>query len=322
MFQLYDATRRRICVAAFLTLGVLPTLLVGGWCWSRHTRGSLQAEAEQLSRQLGLNVKLGGLKHLRPGVVLYEQFVAADPETGRPIFRCRLLEIARQSPNGSQAKRRPMLLLTASQPEVDAASLDQVWQCLERPLVGLCGPLEADLQLSAAELTLRGADNSQTLSEVSGAVESLPDGTHARLDFRLVGVSAPQPAHIGVVRNRQVSPPASGFELNTGGGELPCSLLAMGLDELKPLGGRCRFRGMIWANETPDGWQGEVAGQLVDLDLGGLVSNHFPHKLSGTGAVTIESAHFRHGRLEQGRRRWWPGRAGSITRCWPRPSTA
>ncbi len=300
MFQLYDKTRRRICVAAFLTLGVLPTLLIGGWCWNRHTWGCLQAEAEQLSRQLGLNVKLGGLKHLRPGVVLYEQFAATDAETGRPIFRCRLLEIARQSPSGAQAKRRPTLWLTASQAEVDAASLDRVWQCLQRPLEGLCGPLEADLRLSAAELTLRAADNSQTLTEVNGAMESLPDGTHARLDFRLVGANTPDPAHIGVVRNRQVSPPASGFELHTGGGELPCSVLAMGLSELKPLGGRCRFHGMIWANETPDGWQGEVTGQLVDLDLGGLVSDHFPHKLSGAGEVTIESARFRHGRLEQG----------------------
>jgi hypothetical protein len=300
MFQLYDATRRRICVAAFLTFGLLPTLVVGGWCWSRHTWGSLQAEAEQLSRQLGLNVKLGGLKHLRPGVVLYEQFAAADPETGRPIFRCRLLEIARQSPTGSKANRRPTLLLTAKQPEVEAASLDRLWQCVQRPLEGFCGPLEADVQLAADDLTLRAEERSQTLTEVTGALESLPNRTHARLDFRLVGVGASQPAHIGVIRNRQVSPPASGFELNTGDGALPCSLLAMGLDELKPLGGRCRFRGMIWANETPDGWQGEVAGQLVDVDLGGLVSNHFPHKLSGTGEVTIQSARFRHGRLEQG----------------------
>ena len=104
-----------------------------------------------------------------------------------------------------------------------------------------------------------------------------------RLDFRLAGADTPEPARIRVVRNRQVSPPASGFELYTGGGELPCNVLAMGLDELKPLGPRCRFRGYIWANETPDGWQGEVTGQLVELDLGGLVTDHFPHKLAGIG---------------------------------------
>ena len=158
MFQLYDATRRRICVAAFLTFGLLPTLVVGGWCWSRHTWGSLQAEAEQLSRQLGLNVNLGGLKHLRPGVVLYEQFAAADPETGRPIFRCRLLEIARQSPSWFQSQSPADALLTAKQPEVEAASLDRLWQCVQRPLEGFCGPLEADMPARGrrSDITGRG----------------------------------------------------------------------------------------------------------------------------------------------------------------------
>ena len=128
-----------LCAAAFLTLGVLPALLVGGWCWSRHTRGCVLAEAERLGRQLGLKVTVGGLKHLRPGVVLYEQLEASDPETGRPIFRCRLLEAARQVQGGPEAQRRPVLLLTASQPEVEAASLDRIWQCLQRGLEGLCG---------------------------------------------------------------------------------------------------------------------------------------------------------------------------------------
>ena len=144
------------------------------------------------------------------------------------------------------------------------------------------------------------ADNSQTLTEVQGAIEDLPGGTQAQLHFRLAGADTPEPARIRVVRNRQVSPPASGFELYTGGGELPCNVLAMGLDELKPLGPRCRFRGYIWANETPDGWQGEVTGQLAELDLGGLVSDHFPHKLAGSGEATIQSARFRRGRLEEG----------------------
>ena len=74
----------------------------------------------------------------------------------------------------------------------------------------------------------------------------------------------------------------------------------MGLSELKPLGPRCRFRGYIWANETPDGWNGEVTGQLVELNLGSLVTEHFPHRLSGVGEATIQSARFHRGRLEEG----------------------
>ena len=133
---------------------------------------------------------------------------------------------------------------------------------------GLCGPLEADLQVAASELTLRDspspalvangtapvAGNAQTLTEVRGAIESLPGGTRAQLQFRLAGIKMSDPAKICIVRDRQSSPPASGFELYTGGGdelctdggEIPCSLLAMGLAELKPLGGRSRFHGYIW----------------------------------------------------------------------------
>ena len=136
MFQLHDTTRRRLCVAGFLALGVLPALLVGGWCLSRHLPGCVQAEAQQLGRQLGLDVKLGGLKHLRPGAVLYEQLEAADPETGQTIFRCRLVEIARQQQSDAQGQCRPTLVMTASQPEVEAAALDRIWQCLQRTLGG------------------------------------------------------------------------------------------------------------------------------------------------------------------------------------------
>ncbi len=247
-----------------------------------------------------MDVKLGGLKYLRPGATLYENLEISDPETGKPIFRCRALEATLQRRTGQQGQPRAAVLLSASQPQVEAASLHRVWQCLQRVLEGSPGRLDADLQLSATELTLCAAEGSQTLSGVDGLIEVLPGGTHAQFHFRLVGADTPEPARIRLVRNRQVSPPQSGFELYTGDGELPCSVLAMGLAELKPLGPRCRFRGYIWANEASDGWEGEVTGQLVELDLDSLISDHFPHRLSGIGEATIQRARFRNGRLEEG----------------------
>ena len=224
---------------------------------------------------------------------------ASDPETGKPIFRCRLLEIARQRSGGQRSQGRAALTIAASQPEVEAAALDRIWKCLQRALESAPGQFDADLQLSAAELTLCAAEGSQTLTDVEGLMETLPGGTHAQLHFRLVGANTPEPARIRLVRNRQASPPEDGFELYTGGGELPCNVLAMGLAELKPLGPRCRFRGCIWASETPDGWDGEVTGQLVGLDLGSLITDHFPHRISGIGEATIQRARFRRGRLEE-----------------------
>jgi len=297
MLQLHDKTRCRVCIAGFFILGVLPAFFVGGWCLARHLPGGKQAEADRLGRQLGMTVKLDGWEHLRPGVVLYKGLELADPETDQTILRCRLLEVNRR---WSDEQRQPTLTLIASQPELPSAAIGKAWCWLQRLLENQLGRLDSDLQFSATELTLRADNHSQTLTDVAAALENLPGGTHAQIRFRLIGAKTPEPARIRIVRNRQVSPPTSGFELYTGGGELPCSVLAMGLSELKPLGPQCRFRGYIWASETPDGWEGEVTGQLVELDFGRLITGHFPHHLSGIGEATIQRARFRHGRLEEG----------------------
>jgi hypothetical protein len=289
MFQLHDRTRRRLCVAAFACVAAIPSLLVGGWCAARHLPSHAQAEADALGRQLGLTVKLAGVKHLRPGAVLYEGIELADPETGQTIFRSRCLEVAWQ---------RPTLLLIASQPEVETARIDLVWRWAQRLLESQPGRGEANWKFSAGEVTLRAGDRSQTLTEVAALMEIRPDKTQAQLDFQLAGQSAHEPATVRIVRNRESSPTTS-IELSTDDNALPCSLLAMVIGELKPLGERCRFRGRIWADETPAGWDANVAGHLLELDLDSLVSDRFSHRLSGIGEATILSAHFCRGRLDE-----------------------
>jgi len=295
MVRMHDTTRRRLGLAVFFSLGLAPVFLVGGWCAVRNGSGVVKAEAAELSRRLGLDVQLGGLRHLRPGALLYENLDAADPETGELVFRCRLVEVVRR-----RRGDRPVLEIVASQPEVQAGALGRIWRRLERALDMSSGPLEVDLLCSASELTLHAETGVQTLAAVAGRLENLPEGARAQLDFRLAGDDSLEPARICVVRNRQTTPPASGFELYTGGSPLPCHLLAMGLDEFEPLGRRCRFRGYLWANQSPDGWQGEITGQLAELDLGRLVSDYFPHHLTGVGEATIQSARFHKGRLEDG----------------------
>ena len=314
MLQLYDKTRRRVCIGGFLALAVLPTALVAAWCVSRYLPGHLQAEAEQLGRQLGVEVRLQGLKHPRPGVVLYEGLEMADPETGQVLLRCRLLEVASQ-PADSGRHRRPTLTLTAAQPEIEAAAIHRLWELLERTIELHHGRLENDLQLAAAELTLKAGADSQSLTDLEGCLTTVSAGTDAEVHFRLAGSDTPEPVRLRVVRNRQLSPPASGFELYTGGGDLPCRMLAMGLKELKPLGTQCRFNGSLWANETPNGWEGEITGQMTDVDFGGLVSDHFPHRLSGRGdAGDPDRPDFAVGGWKKRRASSRPGRARSTAR--------
>lgn len=304
MFRLHDTTRRRICRAAFLLLCVTPTVGVLLWCVQRHLPGVAGTEALRLERELGLKVSLEGLRHLRPGRVMYEGLELADPETGRPVLRCRELEADWSQTTDQQGRPKAWLVLAASQPEVEAAGVEQLAEVLDRVLRCRTGGPQLDVRLVPGQLTLRTADGPQTLTELQGRVESLPGGTQATVNFRLAGIETPEPIRIRLVRNRQTTPPTTGFELDTGGGAVPCGLLAVGLTALEQLGPKSRLRGYIWASQASDGrrpanWDGELAGEVFDVDLDHLVTAHFPHKLSGTAQVTVQSARFRGARLEE-----------------------
>jgi hypothetical protein len=290
-------------VAAFVALCALPTAVVLLWGVSRYWPGRVAAEARRLSGELGLDVSLEGMRHLRPGTVLYEGLEIADPETGKPLLRCRVVEAQWTDVADTEGRSKPSLLLIASQAEVQAGGLPRLWRLVRQPLQREGGPAQLDVRLRASDLTLQTDKRAETLSDVQGSIELLSGGAQAQVDFRLAAAAASKPARIRIVRNRQLSPPASGFELDTGGGALPCGLLAMGVPELEPLGPDARFRGHVWFNEAAGGptgaWEGEVTGQLTQVDLGRLVSDRFPHKLSGTAEVSIHKARFHRSRLEE-----------------------
>jgi hypothetical protein len=305
MFRLHEKTRRRICRAAFVLLCLVPTAGVLGWCAKRHLPGVARTEARRLTRELGLNVSLGGLTYLRPGAVLYEGLELTDPETGKLVLRCRVLKADRRQTTDQQGRPKASLVLIAFEPEVEATAVDRLKELLERMLrrptiLGMVsGGSPAEVRLAADQLTLRAADGPQTLTELQGKVESFPGACQAEASFRLAGIDASQPIRIRVVRNRQTTPPLTGFELDTGGGAVPCGLLARGLPLLEELGPRSRLCGYLWAKHTGDGWDGQFAGQVLDVELDDLVTGHFPHKLSGLAQVTVQSARFHRQRLEE-----------------------
>jgi hypothetical protein len=63
------------------------------------------------------------------------------------------------------------------------------------------------------------------------------------------------------------------------------------------LGDRCKFQGRVCATQTNDGWSGDISGRLDDVDLDRLVTDRFPHKLSGVAQVVINRAAFDRGRV-------------------------
>ncbi|NQU22242.1 MAG: hypothetical protein HQ567_13240 [Candidatus Nealsonbacteria bacterium] len=314
MFRLHDRTRRHLCIAGFFLLCVTPTVLVTGWCVTRHLPGHAAAEARRLRRELGFDVSLDGMEYLRPGVVLYEGLELRDPETGEVILRCRSLEAGRVETGNDKTGPGESYVLVASQPEVEAAALDRVGELVTRLLRRRAGDAELDVRLRAGELTLQAPTGSQTLTDLAGSIESTAEVAQADVEFRLAGDrragdERSEPIRIRLARNRKTTPAITGFDLNTGGRALPCSVLAMGLPLLRSLGPESRFDGYVWSNEmlgdpsdeaaASGRYNGDVVrGRLLGVDLDRLVSDRFPHKLSGTADVTIESAEFGDGRLE------------------------
>ena len=153
MFQLHDKTRRRICVALFMGLCVFPTVVIGAWCVSRQLPGYTAAEALRLESQLGLDVNLAQFSHPTPGVALYRGLELVDPESGRTVARCRMLEATWGETSDSQGNSQPVLILTASQPEIEGESFDQLSRLVDRLLRGNTTAADVSIRFSAAEVT-------------------------------------------------------------------------------------------------------------------------------------------------------------------------
>ena len=298
MFPLYDHTRRQICTAAFLGLCVLPTLVVTGWSIARHLPWHKQAEEERLGQELGLAVSIESMEHALPGVMRYRGLKLTDPETGQELFRCSELAATWTSMTDSHGQTRPAIVLAAAQAESATSAWQRLDEVLRRRLECQGGRPEIEIRLTADSWTLHD-DQSQVLQAVEGGVGLMPNGIQAQLAFQLPGANSPQPVRIRIVRNRQVSPPANGFEMDTGPCPVPCRLLAACLNDVTALGPNCRFAGHVSTYSTPGGWSGELSGQLTGVDLGRMAQANTAAALTGTADITLQKASFQRGRIDE-----------------------
>jgi hypothetical protein len=292
MFALNDRTRRLICRTAFLAACVLPAL--GVLVWSTILRGTPQRRACEatLSRAIGLRATVESVAYPRPGITLYEGVELADAETGAPLIRCRFLEAGG---NGG------VTACVVSQPEFDALRLVDFWQLLASQLREADGTRRL-VRISAGQATLHWPAGSQTLAECLAQFDlpGPPDAPRiAMLSFRVAGQDAVEPVRLKIVRTLKNSQPVTSVEFHTAGAALPVDMLAAALRTANHLGSRAKFSGSVWFTETAEGIEGELTGQLTDVDFQQFVTEQFPHRLSGTAAITIQKARFGRGRLEE-----------------------
>jgi len=307
MFPMHDHSRRLLCRAAWLLLGVGPLLAVSYWCLGRHGANQTAAEAQRLSRQLGVNVVLADLRHVLPGTLRYEGVALVDPESGQTLIRCRSIESRVHALPDAQHVSRPTLQLTCSEPELSADGCTELARLLDLVMQSRLALGDLNLCLTLGDVTIRAGTATHQLSDVKATVETVSGGIQAEMKFRLAGSGPGKPAWIKVDRYRQQSPPAMRIEIGTGDALLPCGLLALVAPPFAQAGPGSWFQGWFWANRAaeanpPDGLSGELAGQFSGLDLDLLSSAWSVHKVSGTGQLVLHAL-FRGERLQ-----WATGR--------------
>ncbi len=291
---MHETTRRLICRAVFLIVCLVPTL--GLFAWVGFTRSSpyqtarRRAWQQQLSQEWGLEVTLERLRTPTRGVYLLDRVRLADPETGERLVEIRQLELGRYQDEW---------LLRAAQPELKGEHILRLWEAFHERFLRAEPSRLRRAQLTCGELTISRTDGqgATTLSDVRFRLLLAAEGPQVTFEFRDVALQMAEPAQLRVTRDRQRSPPATRWELNTHSTALPTSLLADYLPSLHWLGTEATFQGAVETVHSPGGWQGEFSGRLRDIDLESLITERYDHKLSGRADVLFRRARFEDGTL-------------------------
>lgn len=298
-FRLHDRTRRRITLALFVLLCMAPTagvLAVGLW---RCSPSHVEAEAARISGELDLRVTLDGVRHPRPGVVVYEGVRVADPETDQTVFACRRLEAAWRDPVSEETTATSALVLTLEAPEIEAAGLAPLARLVRRGLARRTDWATLEIRVSAAAATLRSDAGARKLTAIEGCLHPRADGALGDLRFRLADIPTVPPIRLRIGRDRTATPPLVGAELDTGGGVLPCSLLALGLPGIERLGPKSGYRGLLWVNEQHQSKTCHFIGRFAGIDLEQLAGSWLPRCMTGMAELQLETARIVDGRLEE-----------------------
>jgi hypothetical protein len=244
-----------------------------------------------------VKVTLEGIQRLRPRTVRYKGLALIDPETGAILLKCRQLEAQWRTSINPSGEGEFALVLTGSRPEVHIGRWNGLWQVIENVLVRQSQFAKMHVQLTAGETSLLLDDASHSLDKIQGLVQTTAERAQAEFSFEIPGLGMAEPARIRVLRNRSVAPPTTALELATGPTPLPCSLLAFGIPSFQPLGSKSTFGGRIWAEQTPGGWDGGLAGQFAAVNLAETLGQRFPHQLTGEAQVTVDSLRIHEGRI-------------------------
>jgi len=289
-----------LCRAGFLLFCLLPTLATGAWivCFRPVVYSAAQTGQweKQLSRELGMRVELGRITLQPGGVLRVEDVKISEPESRAVIATARIIELALTEEG---------YVVLASYPQVRTSQFAAVWELAHGRLLRKQFIFDRPVHILGQRLTViddqSRTKRAETFTDFECHLRQEPQQTSLHLEFRRDAIDFNQRASFHAVRRRSTGRTrgmTTRWTLDTHATPLPCWLVAKQAPALTPLGPDCEFRGKVWGEHTPAGWQGEVGGEFHTVDLERLVTYRFPHRLSGLADVTLSGpARFRDGRL-------------------------
>ena len=213
MFQMHERTRRRWAWALLVSVGLIPA--VGLFAWGVLWRSSwhCDAEAARFQDRLTMPVTIGHLSHLSPGVVRYNDFKLADPETGAavlttPELLCDGDNFLLDNPQINWDRNRPWR--------------DLILRQFKLMGLGKLGPIN----IRADRLTLKLGNESLELVDFLAHLEDSPEGSVAKITFRLADQKeGSDPICLRVGHIRDANRPVDWIELQTGPTSIVCRWL-------------------------------------------------------------------------------------------------
>jgi hypothetical protein len=259
---------------------------IGFHWWSIRSPAAKAEWERELSQRLGLAVAIEGLSYPQPSVAELAGVKISDAETGLLLAECRRAEIVHAGGKWNVTLIEP------------SAERDELSRRLHRLYDRLFLADFSSLRLAATQLTLRHDGAAHSLHDFATEVDASPTGPTARLRFALAPADAA--CEITLRRNRQIAPPATQIEWKCPA-PLPAELAGGLLGDSIDLGPQATLSGsgnFIWSEKQ---LRGELSGEIAGIDLARVVSEKFPHSLTGQATLTLKRAMFENGRLTSAR---------------------
>jgi len=214
--------QRHLCRSLFLMLCVAPTLAVASWTVASFSPAWHTAQLQQLGRQLGVRIECHAVESPRPGVLRLYDARLVEPELDAVLAHCDWLEC--HCAGETVCFTGQCLTIEAERRSAVASLIDRLLRSDWLPGLRFeVNRIEVEDAQGRAWATLAAVQ--VALDDLAGETTDQANARELQIQGNVAG-EAHSAWRLTATRNRQLNPPATHVEIQTGPAGLPWRLLA------------------------------------------------------------------------------------------------